>query len=62
MTLARYLTQVLTALSRISYGPLVFPCLYREAMHLQCFSPTLYVKNGDYLWCALFRKFLKIEV
>ena len=21
----------------------VFPCLYREAMHLQCFTPTLYV-------------------
>ena len=23
-------------------------CLYREAMHLQCFPPTRYVKNGEY--------------
>ena len=33
-----------------------FPiCLYREAMRLQCFPPTRYVKNGEYPWCALFR-------
>ena len=37
-------------------------CLYREAMCLQCFPPTRYVKNGEYPWCALFRKFLKIGV
>ena len=24
-------------------------CLYREAMHLQCFLPTCYVINGEYL-------------
>ena len=31
-------------------------------MRLQCFPPTRYVKNGEYPWCALFRKFLKIGV
>ena len=27
-------------------------CLYREAIHLQCFTPTHYVKNGEYLSCT----------
>ena len=32
-----------------------FPiCLYREAIRLQCFPRTRYVKNGEYPWCALF--------
>ena len=31
-------------------------------MRLQCFPPTRYVKNGEYPWCALFRKILKIAV
>jgi hypothetical protein len=26
----------------------VFPCLYREAMHLQCFMRMRYVINGEY--------------
>ena len=32
-------------------------CLYREAMHLQCFPPTRYLKNREYPWCALFRNY-----
>ena len=40
----------------------VSPCLYREAIFLQCFLPTRYVKNGEYPWRALFRKYLKIGV
>ena len=32
---------------------LSFPiCLYREAIRLQCFPPTRYVKNGEYLYCT----------
>ena len=31
-------------------------------MRLQCFPPTRYVKNGEYPWCALFRKVFKIGV
>ena len=27
----------------------VFPCLYREAIRLQCLLPMRYVKNGEYL-------------
>jgi hypothetical protein len=26
----------------------ISPCLYREALHLQCFPPTRYVLNGEY--------------
>ena len=31
-------------------------------MRLQCSLPTRYVKNGEYPWCALFRKIFKIGV